>query len=129
MNPQSYRQLLVSLTSGLGKDVQIETVLAIGSLVSVAPLRSIEARIVDGLIAWMTEFVAETDTLPRLDWLWFFPAQIANRCCCIGNATVFIIRRGSTVTLWSDAGNTGNLTSLDSKDRTLATLFTGRATH
>ena len=36
---------------------------------------------------------------------------------------------GSTITLWSEAGNTGNLASLDGKDRTFATLLTGRAAH
>ena len=93
MNPQGNGQFLVNLTRSLGPHVQVEAVLTIGSLVAIAPLGGIEAGIMDGLIAGMTELVAQAHTFPCHHRLGFLPAQIANRRSGIGNTTIDIHAR------------------------------------
>ena len=36
----------------------------------------------------MTELICDLDTLPSHYWLWFLPAEIADRRCCVWNAAI-----------------------------------------
>ena len=122
VNPQGHRQFLVCLTSCLRIDIQIETVLAVGSLVAVAPLSSITARIVNSLIAGMTELGTILHAFPRHHGLRLLPAQVADGRCSIGDA--FVSKH--TRNLGFDADN---LTTLNGEHRTLGTLLILRAAH
>ena len=122
VNPQGHRQFLVYLTSCLRIDIQIETVLAVGSLVAVAPLRSITARIVNSLIAGMAEFGTILHAFPRHHGLRLLPTQVADGRCGIGDA--FVSKH--TRNLGFDADN---LTTLNGEYRTLGTLLILRAAH
>jgi hypothetical protein len=122
MIPQGHRQFLVYLTRRLRVDIQIEAVLAIGSLVAIAPLRSIETRVVNSLIARMPETVTDTDTVPSHYGLGFLPPQVADRRGSIGNAFI----HEHTRILGSDANN---LTSLNGEHRALGTLLVGSTAH
>ena len=110
MNPQGHGQFLVDIARGFGVDIQIETVLAVGSLVAVAPFRGVESRIVDTLIAWMAELVADADTFPGHDGLWLFPAQIADRRCGIGYTFIDIYA-------WILCQDSLNLATLNGQNR------------
>ena len=50
VDPESHGKLLVDLSGSFGPHIQIETVLAVGSLVAIAPFGSIASGIVHGLI-------------------------------------------------------------------------------
>ena len=88
MNPQGYRQLFVSLSRSLRPHVQIETVLAKGSLLAIAPLGVITTGVLDSLKTRATESVADFHALPRLYRLRFTPAVLLNRRGSIGYATI-----------------------------------------
>ena len=122
VNPQSHRQFLVRLTSCLRVDIQIETVLAVGSLVAITPLRCIAARIVNSLIAGMAEFRTILHTVPSLHGLRLLPAQVADGRCGIGDA--FVSKH-----TWALGFNAYNLTTLNGEYRTLGTLLILRAAH
>ena len=116
MNPQSHRQFLVRLTSCLRVDIQIETVLAVGSLVAITPLRCITARIVNSLIAGMAELGTILHAVPSLNGLRLLPAQVANRRCGIGDA--FVSKH-----TWALGFDAYNLATLNGKNRTLGALL------
>ena len=115
MDPEGHGELLVGLAGGLGPDVQVEAVLAVGSLVAITPLGEVTTGILDGLIARMTEFVAEFHSLPGNDRLGLLPTVLTDRRSGIGNAPV----HEHTGNL---RGNTFHLTSLDGEDRRVNSL-------
>jgi hypothetical protein len=88
MNPQGYGQLLAHLARSLGPYVQVQTVLAEGGLLAIAPLGIVAARILDGLIAGATKGVADLHALPRLNGLRLLPAVLLDGRCSIGDATI-----------------------------------------
>jgi hypothetical protein len=88
MDPQSHRQFLIHLSGSLGIDIQIETVLTIGSLVAIAPLCGIAARIVDGLITGMSELGTISHTFPGHHGLRLFPTEISDRSGSVGDTLI-----------------------------------------
>ena len=88
MDPQCNRQLGLRIARSLGPYVKVEAVFTLWSLVAVAPFGSITARIVNRLIAWVTELVGNLHALPSHNWLRLFPAEIANRRCSVWNAAI-----------------------------------------
>ena len=90
MNPKSYRQFLLDLTGCLRPYIQIEAVLTVRCFIAITPFRGVVTRIVDGLITGMTEFIANSDAVPRFHWLWLFPAQVADRGSGIGDTAIDI---------------------------------------
>ena len=90
--------------------MEVEAVLAEGSLFTVAPLEGVTARIVHGLEAGMTETVADLYAVPRNDGLRSFPTEIAKRRSGIRDAFV----SGNTGNVGSD---TLHLTAFDGQNR------------
>ena len=88
VDPEGHGELLAGLAGSLGPDVQIEAVLAVRGFVAIAPLGGVTAGIVDGLIARMTELVADLHTLPGHDRLRLLPAEIADRRRCIRDSAI-----------------------------------------
>ena len=88
MNPQGHRQLLADLAGSLGPYVQIEAVLAEGSLFAIAPLGIVAASILDGLIAGTSEGVADFHAFPGHDGLRFLPTVFTDGRCCVGDAAI-----------------------------------------
>ena len=88
MDPQCHGELLVHLAWSLRPNVQIQTVLTIRSLLAIAPLSVIATGILNGLIAGMTESVADLHTFPGHDGLWFLPTVLLDGRCSIGNAAI-----------------------------------------
>ena len=122
MNPQRHGQFLISLGRCLRPNIEIEAVLAIGSLIAITPFRGIETRIVDWLIAWMTELITQTHGVPCLYWLRLLPAQVTNRRCCVGYSPKHIHTRIlSADTLY--------LTALNGQHRTLRILLLSSTAH
>ena len=78
VDPHGHGGLAVHLARVLGPHVQIQAVLAALLLFAITPLREIVARIVDGLVARMAEFVGLQDALPGHHRLRRFPAQVAD---------------------------------------------------
>ena len=122
MNPQGNRKFLIHLSRSLGVDIQIKTVLTIWSLISIAPLCGITARIVYCLISRMTKLRAVSHTFPLLNGLWFFPTEITNRSSGIRDSLI------SEYT-WCFCYNTLNLPTLNIEDWTFGTLLIRGATN
>ena len=122
MYPQCYGQLLLRLTRSLGPHVQVQAVLTVRSLIAITPLRSIEARIVYGLVAWMAKLVTYLNAVPRLYRLWLAPTQFTDRCCGIGNAFKDIHIRAL-------CPHTLNLTALNGQHGTQRFFITASAAH
>ena len=97
MDPVSDREFRVGLAGSGGPDIEVQAVLAEGSLFTVAPLEGVTTGIVHGLEARMTETVANLHAVPRNDGLRSFPTEIAERRSGIRDALV--------------SGNTGNVGS------------------
>jgi hypothetical protein len=122
MNPESHGQLATCLTGSLGPDVQIKAILTIGGLIAIALFGSVEARIVNGLIAGMSEPITLAHAFPFHYGLWLTPTQIANRCRCIGYALVSkndLLRRVFYINT-----DTLNLSALDRQYRAFVFFLT-----
>ena len=118
-DPHGHGQLLVHLPGGLGPDIQVKAVLAVGRLVAVAPLGGVATRVMNGLEGRVAELVADLHALPGHDGLRRAPAVFADG------------RRGvRDAAIDGDAGcviqdNTLNLTALDSEDGVLGSSGAG----
>jgi hypothetical protein len=88
VNPQSHRQFLIHLSRSLGPYIQIQTVLAEGSLLTIAPLGVITTGILDSLITGTTEGVAFLHTLPGHYGLRSLPTVLTDGRSSIGDATI-----------------------------------------
>ena len=89
MNPQGYGQFLVDLAWRFGPNVQIQAVLAKGSLLAIAPLGIVATGVLYGLLAGATKSVAHLYTLPGHNGLRSLPAVLLDRRCSIRNATIY----------------------------------------
>ena len=90
MNPQGNGEFLAHLSGGFRPDVQIQTVLAEGSLLAIAPLGVITTGVLNGLITRTTEGVTDFHALPGHDGLGSLPTVLADGRRSIGNATIDI---------------------------------------
>ena len=119
-DPHGHRQFLVHLPGRLGPDIQIEAILAVRSLVTVAPLGGVAAGIMGGLESRMAEFVADAHPFPGHDGLRGTPAVLPDGRCGIRDAA----ENGDARQLGRD---TLDKTSLDGEDGTFGRLGrTGR---
>jgi hypothetical protein len=110
MDPVSDRELGVRLAGSGGPDIEVQAVLAEGSLFTIAPLEGVTAGIVDGLEAGMTETVGHLHAVPRNDGLRSLPTEISDRRSGIRDAFV----SGNTGNVGSD---TLHLTTFDGQNR------------
>jgi hypothetical protein len=88
MDPQGYGQFLIHLTGSLSPYIQIQTVFTIGSLLAIAPLSVVAARILDSLITGMAKGVADLHALPGYDGLRLLPTVLLDRRCSIRDAAI-----------------------------------------
>ena len=89
VNPQGYGKFLADLSRSLCPDIQIQAVLAVGCFLAIAPLGEVAARILNGLIAGMTESVTNLHALPGHDGLRGLPTVLLDGWSSIGNATIY----------------------------------------
>ena len=120
MNPQSYGQFLINLSRSLCIDIQIQAVLTIGSLITIAPLSGIATRVMNRLVTRMAKLITESHAIPSHYRLRFFPTQITNRRCSIRNTFVNIHIRIL-------AFNTLDLTTFNTQHRTCSLFIRGAA--
>ena len=122
MNPQGNRKFGIDITRLLGPYIQIQAILAEGSLITVTPLSIVATSELDVLITGMLKTVAELNALPGLYRLRSLPAVLTNRRSCLRNAAEY------EYVLYAIYGNTLYLTALNAQYRTeflFAALATG----
>ena len=90
MNPESHRELLRCLSRCLGPYVQIQTILAERSLLTITPFGIVTAWVLNSLIAWMSEGITNFHTLPRHYRLWSLPTVLLDRRCCVRYSAIDI---------------------------------------
>jgi hypothetical protein len=110
MNPKSYRQLGVNIAGLLGPYIQIEAILAEGSLITVTPLCVVATSELDVLIAGVLKTVAKLNALPRSNRLRSLPTVLTNRSCCIRNTAEY------KYILYAVYAYTLNLSALNAKN-------------
>jgi hypothetical protein len=112
VNPQCYRKLCICLARSWCPDVKVEAVLAVWRLLTITPLSSISAWIVNCLIAWVSESVGDLYAFPRNYWLRLFPTEVTDRRCCIRDTSI-------NCNAFNVGWNSLYLTTFDGKHRIL----------